>query len=92
MTSYGSKLAIGIGANSMGARRHVLPLSRMVWRGRQREQYVSGSYWTVFLHGIAHSTVSATEILNTSARYLSFNVQRPDTILWRQSDSDAVVS
>ena len=26
---------------------------------------VSGSYWTVFLHGIAHSTVSATEILNT---------------------------
>jgi len=27
---------------------------------------VSGSYWTVFLHGIAHSTSSATEIHSTS--------------------------
>jgi len=27
---------------------------------------VSASYWTVFLHGIAHRTVPATDVFNTS--------------------------
>ena len=36
---------------------------------------VSGSCWTVLLHGIAHSTDSATEILNTSEVCLRIEVQ-----------------